>query len=74
MLSVPEHCSWDRICAPSNWWLTIFRLGFTQRMKLEPWGASGGQNVGEKASDMLWNVPSLFQLTHPKKHPPVGNG
>ena len=33
---IPEHCSWDRIWAPSNWWLTIFKLGFTQRMKLEP--------------------------------------
>lgn len=33
----PEHCSCDRIRAPSNWWLIIFRLGLTHRMKLEPW-------------------------------------
>lgn len=33
----PEHCSWERIWAPSNWWLTIFRFGLMQRIKLEPW-------------------------------------
>lgn len=36
-IEIPEHWSWDRIWAPSKWWLVIFKLGFMQRMKLAPW-------------------------------------
>ena len=33
---LPAHCSWERICPPTNCFGTIFRFGFRQRMKLEP--------------------------------------
>lgn len=48
---LPEHCSCERIRAPSNWWLTIFRLGFTQRMKLEPCTNNDELIISRKAHD-----------------------
>ena len=35
--TIPAHCNWLRICAPSKSRLFIWSFGFIHRMKLDPW-------------------------------------